>query len=284
MIRNPTRLRRARLPLVTLAALAALAAPAAAQMPDPRVEITAGYYEPSFDSSVRLDSDQLGLGTTLDLENDLLVEDSASELRVGVSFQVSNRNRIVVDRVEFERTGSATVTREIQFGDTVFAADATLAARTASTHTNVSWRFAFVKSTLSEIAVSAGVSILDLEASLEGEAVAHAGGLMTPSQTIAESGDASGPVPLVGLHGRWWIGQRLRLGADARYFDIQDFDGWSGSLTEVGARLDYFLSRNLAVGLGWLSTDIQADFDDSSYIGAVGYKFSGVQAGLTLAF
>ncbi len=129
-----------------------------------------------------------------------------------------------------------------------------------------------------------GASWLQVEAEVTGTAVATANGIPVGSTAISEQGKASGPVPLVGVHGGWWIGRALRLTADARYFDVKDFQGWNGSLTDYGARLEWFLSQNLALGVGYASTEIKADFDHNDSSGHLDYKFDGLRATVTLAF
>jgi hypothetical protein len=269
--------------LAALGAGPAVASPAGATT-DPMVEITIGYYQPDFDSSVRLDSSELGTGTEIDLERDLLVADDAEEVRGEVAIRLGRRNRLVLDYVSFDREGENTLSESITFGDVVYKGDVALRAAVESSHTGVAWRFSFVETPAVSLAFSLGASLLDVEASLEGEALLTADGVPIAGELVRETGDANGPVPLGGLHGRWWLGQRIRLAADARYFDIDDFEGWSGSLLEWGARLDWFLTPNVGLGAGWAATDIEADFEEESSLGSIDYAFDGWRAHLILAF
>jgi hypothetical protein len=263
---------------------AALPAPVLAQAIDPTVEISVGYYQPDFESSVRLDSTAFGIGSEIDLERDLLVADDAEEVRGEVAIRLGSRNRLVLDHVSFDRQGENTLSRSLTFGDVVFRGDVELRADVSSQHTGVAWRFSFVKSPVVDLAFSLGASLLDVEASLEGEALLTADGVPIAGEIVRESGDANGPVPLGGLHGRWWLGQRFRLAADGRYFDIDDFEGWSGSLLEWGVRLDWFLTPNVAIGGGWAATDIEAEFEEEDSLGSIDYAFEGPRAHLIFAF
>ena len=282
--------RPARACLVTLALVATLGGASAlrAEAIDPRVELALAVYDPSFDSKVRLDSDVLGLGTGLDLERDLGIESSSQELRAEVGFRLGRRFRLDADHVGFDRSGHNTLTRQVQFGDVVYAANADLAARVKSTHTGVSLRFSFVSTPTTDVAVSLGGSWLDVSAELSGLASATASGVPVGSALIAEKGEASGPVPLVGLHGAFWAGDRVRLRLDARYFDLDtflnDYKGWSGSMTEYGFGADWFVLPWLAVSGGYAGTRIDADFDDGDNIGSVKYAFDGFRLGTIFAF
>jgi hypothetical protein len=200
---------------------------------------------------------------------------------------MGSRFHLALDHVEFSRSGSNVLGRSVQFGDVVYAANADLAASVESSHTGAALRWSFVKSQTNDFAVSLGVTHLDVAASISGLAVATAGGVPVSSVEVSEQGDASGPVPLVGLHGLFWLGDRLRLRLDGRYIDIGelvDEDKWSGSMIEYGASLDYFVLPWLGLGVGYAGTAIEADFDDGDELGSVDYDFDGVRGTVTLLF
>jgi hypothetical protein len=283
------RIRRSpRLPFVLAFAVASLGiAPAGAQSAEPAVEVGLSYYQPSFDTTVRLDSAELGTGTDLSLEDDLGVEKDASELRGEVLIRMGSRFHLALDHVEFERSGSNVLGRTVQFGDVVYAANANLTAAVDSSHTGAALRYSLLRNQTTDFAVSLGVTHLDVAASISGRAVATAGGVPISSVDIEEKGDASGPVPLVGLHGLFWLGDRLRLRLDGRYIDIGelvDEDKWSGSMTEYGASVDYFVLPWLGLGVGYAGTAIDVDFDDGDELGSVDYDFDGVRGTVTLLF
>ncbi len=282
-----------RLPLTLLALVATfstlgtLAGPARAEPLDPRVELALSYYEPSFDTKVRLDSAVFGPGTLLDLEDDLGVEGEARELRGELAIRLGERFRLVFDHVEFQRSGERALGRSVQFGDVVYSASAELAAEAESSHTGAALRFSFVKTESADVALSLGVSQLDVAARISGRAVATAGGIPAGTVEVSEEGEASGPVPLVGLHGAFWPSDRLRIKLDARYIDIGtliDEDKWSGTMTELGLGADYFVLPWLALGGGWTSSSIEADFDDGDSAGSVDYSFDGFRVTATLAY
>jgi opacity protein-like surface antigen len=279
--------RATRLVAAALVLPLATAALASAQSADPGFELSVSYYEPSFDTQVRLDSEALGVGTTLDLEDDLGVEGDLQELRAELAIRLGQRFRLVVDHVALDRTGSASIAQTVQFGDVVYAGNAELDAAIESSHTGVALRFAFVKNPTSEIALSVGATQLDFQASLTGTAIATANGVPVGSAEITEQGEASGPVPMVGLHAAFWMTDRLRIRLDGRYIDIGqlvDEDQWSGSMSEYGIGVEYFVLPWLAVGGGYSGTAIDADFADDDLSGRFDYDFDGLRAGVTLAF
>ncbi len=259
-----------------------IASPLAAQPIDPRVELRADYFAANFDSSVRFDAIDFGIGTTLDLESDLGVEDSADILRAELALRTGNRSRLTVDYVAFDREGSAVVGRQFRFGDFVFRADADVTSATETRFAALGWRYALIKNPSSEFGFSLSAAWVEIDASVSGLVVVQGG----PSFEVVESGDVEGPVPMLGLHGAWWLGDRFRLSAAGRYLDIDDLDGWSGSALDLSARFDWFFLDNVGVGAGWASTEIEAENTEPDDDGLTRAEsaFDGLRVGLTLAF
>lgn len=268
-------------PLAAAAALGlALVAPAAAQRPNPSVELRLDYFQPSFDSSVRLDSGELGIGTDLDLEGDLAMEDDTGAFRANAVFRPGRRARVTLDYHAFEREGSAVVGREIQFGGTVFGANADVRSTLDSQFVAAGFGYALLATEQAELGLSLSVAWIELEATLR-STVSVAG---APLFEIVERGSTEGPVPMLGAFGAWWFGDRFRLLGDARYLEVSDFDGWDGSALDLGVRFEWFVIDNLALGVGYSLTDIEASSREARDLGRADYSYDGFRAGVTVAF
>lgn len=263
-----------------LGAAILLPAPAAAQRPDPSVEIHLEYFRPSFDSSVRLDSEELGIGTNLDLEGDLAMEKDTGALRANLLFRPGRRARINLDYHAFDRSGSAVVGRQVRFGGTTFRADAQLDSTLESRFVAGGFGYALVAQPDAEFGLSLSVAWVELDATLRGLAVIPGG----PPLVIEERGKTSGPVPMLGVFGGWWFGDRFRLTGDARYFQISNFDDWEGSALDLGVRFDWFVIDNVALGVGYGRTDIEAKSKKARDLGRADYAYDGFRAGVTFAF
>ncbi|HSM12518.1 MAG TPA: hypothetical protein VLA66_00475 [Thermoanaerobaculia bacterium] len=257
-----------------------LAVPATAQRPNPSVELRLDYFQPSFDSSVRLDSEELGIGTDLDLEGDLAMEDDTGAFRANAVFRPGRRARITLDYHAFEREGSAVVGREIQFGGTVFSANADVRSTLDSQFVAAGFGYALLATEQAELGLSLSVAWIELEATLRSD-VFVAG---IPVFEVVERGETSGPVPMLGAFGAWWLGDRFRLLGDARYLEVSDFDGWDGSALDLGVRFEWFVIDNLALGVGYSLTDIEATSREARDLGRADYSYDGFRAGVTVAF
>ena len=265
---------------VLVAVLAAMvhAAPAPAQL-DPVFEARVDAFAGSFDSSLRLDSRELGNGTELDLEGDLGLEEDVDELRGEILLRTGDRSHLTLDYVAFDRSASRTLGRTIQVGDLVFRGDLDVTSEVESRFAALGWRYDFLADPASELGLSFSVAYVSIEAGITGSV--RIGGT-TVSATEAD--DAEGPVPMLGLHGAYWFGDRFRLSGAARYLEISDLDGWSGSTLDFQARFDWFFLENLGVGVGYSGTDIDVEFDDEDDLGQAEYAYDGFRAGLTVVF
>jgi hypothetical protein len=273
-------------PLARLVALAAPAivglafgTPAAVAQLDPAVELRVDLFQGSFDSSLRLDSREFGVGTELDLEQDLGLEEDVDEVRAELLFRTGDQSRLTIDYMAFDRSAAGPLGRPIRVGDFVFVGDIEVASSVESQFVALGWRYDFLAAPESELGLSFSVAWLTIESEITGSV--RLGGT---TFSATETGDAEGPVPMLGLHGAQWFGDRFRLSGAVRYLEISDLDGWSGSTLDYGARFDWFFLENLGVGVGWSGTDIEAEFDDQDDLGRADYAYDGVRAGLTVAF
>jgi len=264
-----------------LAGLVLLPGLAGAQVVEPRFELRLDYFQAEYDSSVRFDSVQLGLGTTLDLESDLGVEDSAGVERVNLQIRTGRRGHIVVDHVSMDRNGMGQVSRDFVFGDFLFQANADVASSVSTDFTAVGWRFDFARDPITEVALSLSVAQIEIDASVRGP-VGIVGG---PSIEVEEHGTIDGPVPMLGLHVARWIGHG-RLSGYVRYLSVSDLDGWSGDITDAGFGLDWFFTANLGLSAGYSATEINGENTSTDLDGLTkaDSSFSGFRAGVILSF
>jgi hypothetical protein len=258
----------------------ALAAPAAAQPPDPSVEIHLEYYQATFESRVRLDSFDLATGTLLDLEDELGLDDSGDTVRGEILFRPGERFRVALDYAAFERDGATTIERQIRYGDVVYHAGAEVRSRVDSEFAALGLGFALLSSETAEAGLSISAAWTSIEASLSGRA--SIGPL--PPVEVTESARAEGAAPMLGVWASGWIGDSFRLSANVRYLRLDSFQDWSGDALDYGARVEWFVLPNLALALGWGGTEIDAEADQASELARAEYSYRGARAGVTFAF
>jgi len=260
--------------------LASAAPVAAAERPAPTVEIHVEYFQPTFDSRVRLDSLDFGTGTFLDLERDLGLDDTGDAVRGELWLRATERFRVSLDYAAFDRSGATTIERQIRYGDFVYRAGARVTSRVESEFAALGFGFAFYRGAAAEAGVTLSAAWTSLRASLAGRA--SIGPL--PPLEVTESASVEGAAPMAGVWASGWLGERFRLSGTARYLRIDDFQDWSGDALDYGARLEWFALPQVALAIGWGGTEIDAESNGSSDLARAEYSYRGARAGLTFAF
>jgi hypothetical protein len=265
------------IPIVFAGMLAAafVAGAAHARPPEPepdnllndRFGLQFGVMYSSNSTEVRVDASDDTLGTELDAEEDLGLAKSKLLGRGEVWFRMRERHRARISNyfIPLDRRGDAILDRDIQFGDENYFAGESVSSRLAVRVLSFTYTYSFVKNDRLEAGASLGFNVLGFEA----EAT-------VPARLRSEREERSGPAPVVGLdvtgriHGRWYAEAR------AQYLEatISDVDG---SLLAFEVNGLYRLHRNVTLGLGYNSLDMDIDSRDPGDSGRLKLTTAGPQ-------
>lgn len=246
-------------------------------------------YEPLFDkfnlkfegswiglkTEIRLDSETLGLGTTLNFEEDLSLESGKAIPTLAFEWQIARKHRLGVRWQKVTRDSSAQALTEIQWGDEIIPVDAniTLAFDTDQAFIDYTY-YPWVKERWAA-GFGLGLRALDIHAELKWE-----------EEIIGEGGnkiDGTAPLPYFYFEYRRLFSERWRLitGVGWLYVKIGDIKGgqWLGRASIerlVGKRWSFGGGFNLSqIDVEWvhledqegnpeLTGNIDVDFNDVS--------------------
>jgi hypothetical protein len=113
--------------IFVLLALVSVATPTTAQAENPLFDTFNFKLEASrvrTNTTIRLDSENLGQGTTIRLENDLALGEKKFEPSLSFEWQMGRRHRLGVRWQEIDRESTAQVLREIEWGGVVIPVEA----------------------------------------------------------------------------------------------------------------------------------------------------------------
>jgi hypothetical protein len=267
-------------------AQAAAAASAAARpgTPPPASPVTdqfalrAGYYLGSAGTEGRVDDAATSsTGTPFSLEDDFHLSPHAHQLRVEMMFRMRERNRLRVDMWELNRNGVAAPTTSISYGGNTFTpAD--------SVHSRFDWRqidFTYTYSILQrerfELGVGLGVHLLQAEA--EAQVAPGAG---RPS-AVDEDFSGAGPFATVAIDGSWRVTRRFAFSARGQYLRLH-VSSLTAALSDYHADVQFRWRPNLAVGLGYQSTQTRLEVQDSANNGYMRLDLKGPELFLRTSF
>jgi hypothetical protein len=233
-----------------------------------KFSISLGGYLVRFDTTARVDSEELGRGTEIDFENDTGLERNDTELVIGGYYRVGRRHRIDFGAFWINRRGSRIIDETIQFEDVVFDIDALVTTKLRTDLLNLSYHYSFVRNPKVEAGVSLGVSAFAIDAALSAESD---GGMTSRAEK-----DFIFPIPVIGLNVDVPLGHDLFFKAKGEYSYVNVSD-WEGNLANFLTSVDWHPFERWGFGLGY--SRFRLTYAD---LGIPEVDFSMVYAGMTI--
>jgi len=276
-------MKTARQAFIALAALAPLAAAAddSALLND-RFFANIGYFYPTISTTARIDGTQ-GRGTDVNLEDDLGLERHVGSPWVELVFRLGERWRIEAEYFDLRRSKTTSVSRTIQIQDTVYQAGVTLDTESFSTIYRLSVGYSFLKTPSGELGAVLGVYATDFGLSVAGSGSFAGGGINAAAGSTTQSETFLAPLPTIGLYGIYAFSPAWAVFGRVDYFGLNS-NGYSGSLTNVNAGVQWQFARHFGAALSFRYVDYNLSVDRSNFHGDVNYKFYGPMASLTASF
>ncbi len=222
-----------------------------------RFKISLGaFFVTNTDTTIRLDSTTglVGLGTTLDFERDLGVDDSDDVARLAGSWRFKPRHRFLFDYYKLERDGTAITRRDIDFGDVNIPAGSALNSFYDQETIKFSYLYSFFQDERIELGIGGGLHISEIDL-----------GIATTDGSIQEQSDGSAPLPVLTASMDFGLTPKLALLLNWDFFFIEDADGdYEGSWTDMRFLLEHRTFKHVGFGGGlnvW-NFDIDAEDDD----------------------
>jgi hypothetical protein len=244
-----------------------------------RFELGVGAFASEFATSVRLDSETLGQGTTVDLEHDLGLASSLNSVRIESAYRFSRRHAIAFGYSSWSRTADRAITRDIQWGGQLFHVTGQVASSFKDDLVKLSYRYSFVATPGFAAGFSLGVSTFWWRTSL----TAQPSGSNGPTGVQQEAKDVTAPVPVFGLFYDAAFSPRVHMRVLGEYFDAT-YSAQHGQLTDVLAGFDWYLARNFGLGAAysWTRLKFQGKPEQANLV--IDYRQSGAYGYLRFIF
>jgi hypothetical protein len=255
--------------------LAAVAGVTFAQNPNgepwDKFSIGIGGFSSRTNSEIQLNSETLGLGAVIDLENTLNVERSFDSIRLDTFYRFgeTRRHQVELHIFESKRNGDRTLTEDLQIGDKVFPAGSTLHSELDLTFINVDYAYAFFQDDRVRIAVSGGLHSTKVGLKID-----------TTSGSISESESFTAPLPTVGLRLDVSLAEKWKLRSAANLFYIE-YDNFTGGLADTYLGVEWNPFQHVGFGLGYNSITYRVEGDGTAsngldYNGQINMDINGL--------
>jgi hypothetical protein len=233
------------------------------------------------DTQIRLDA-KSDLGTEVGFEHEFGLEDK-DRFRIDGYWRFADRHKVRFMYFEDNRGKTATLSRDIVFGDHTYPVNVTVDAQLDVRIIELAYEYAFLRRENIELSGSAGIHNIKLGAGLRGDAsvtgVTGSVNLVNAHETA--SGD--GPLPVLGAHLLWNMGHNFFLDTQAQFFflDVGDF---AGGIQDLKLGVTWFPFRNVGIGLGYNRFTTRVDFSTDRFAGQLKLKYAGPLAQITVGF
>lgn len=255
------------LPLLTLAPLGV-----AAEIGSERFAISLGAFITDRDTQTRVDSNTLGRGTTIVLEDDLGLDSSQTVFRIDGHVRTAERHRIDFSVFDLSRDSTWTIDQNIQFGDEVFSANTTIDSNFDLVIYKIAYTYSVWWTEHGFLGVDAGIHVADLVETLS-----------APSAGQFQLKSLTAPLPVIGIRGEYYFNPRLALSGNVEWFGIKIND-IEGRLLDIYAGLDYKITDNFALGVAYNFVTFDVDARRSKFAGSLDWDYDGVLLYFKVAF
>ncbi len=199
-----------------------------------------------FSSSLQVSRDR-GLGTSLNLEDDLGLSSDTTTWYVNGFWRIGGPNSVGFAYAAFNRDGSNKLDQAITIGDTVYDVDARVDSSLDFNFLQLYYHWSAINNGKTEAGFSFGLSTYKIRASISGEGTVNGNGEPTFRSAATETEDVVAPIPVVGLFINYAFTPNLILMANANFFRI-NVSGVSGRVISSQASLDWYFTKNFGVG------------------------------------
>ncbi|HET8699929.1 MAG TPA: hypothetical protein VFO94_20770 [Gammaproteobacteria bacterium] len=224
------------------------------------------------DTSARLDSDT-GLGTDIDLEQDLGLQTSRTVARLGGYYWFGLHHRADFSLFEFARDASKQIDKTIEYGDSVYTISTVVSTSSRVRVFEAAYTFAPVVRERGDFGITAGFYTAKVDL-----------GLRNAASGTDESEGLTAPLPVIGVRGEYEITRRLALRGAVQLFSI-DAGDTSGRLADTYLGVDYTFNDRIGVGVAYNKVAMNVDAqDDGGFRGALDWGYDGYMVYLKANF
>jgi len=255
----------ARIVCISAAALASSWAGAACAQeytgPWEKGSVSVGGFISTTNSEFQLNSETLGAGAVVDLENGLGIDAQYSSFRVDAFYRSgqSRRHQWELHYYESNRDGDRVLEQDYQIGDTVFTAGTGVTSDLDLWFANANYSYAFLQDDRVRLSGSVGIHTTGIKFKVS------ASGLGEEAESI------TAPLPVLGGRFDVVLSERWRFKSSLDVFYLA-FENYSGALIDSSLAVEYLAFKNLGFGLGFNAVRYRVEADDE---GGLGGKWSG---------
>ena len=249
-----------------------LSAQAGINYSDEKYLVQLGFFRPAINTTIRVNSESLGIGDQIDFEDDLGYKKYQDAYRLDGYWRIKPRHRLQFSYFDYDRSAVAITNSEIQIGDTIFPAGSSIKSNNSVSVAEIGYMYSLKQTTDYEISVIGGIHWLSFDTELKNS-----------SGTLNEIANTEGPLPLFGLDIQYKVRPDINFNLRGQYYNV-DIGDVDGSFTNIRTSLEYYFKENVGIGIGYNDFTLDVDVDGSNFLGNLEWNYQGFQLFVTMRF
>jgi hypothetical protein len=235
-----------------------------------RFSLGVGLFGPTLDTKVRLDSSNGVVGTAIDFESTLGMDENDRLPLVTGYYRFAKRHRMTFEYFRLDRTGLAVSDAPIRFGDVIFPANLPLSSYFNVDVYSFSYSYSIIHDRQKELAFSFGLQFQDIETGIAGS--------IGPG-LLSEEADAVAPLPTFGGSFDYAISEKWiftsMIGVFGIEIDLGDDSDFSGEIVHVNAGILWKAFENVGFAFQYNYFNVDVGINDPDWVGALKYQYRG---------
>jgi hypothetical protein len=238
-----------------------------------RWKISLGGYLKRFDTVVRFEDADLGLGTEIDLEDVFGLDTERTDLVIDGFYNFNRRHQISFGYSRSSRTATLVTESEIDLDGDTIAAGAIVETKWDSGFFDLAYRYSFVNNGRVNFGFNVGLDTYVYDLGIRVVGSVSGGDGIIEGDGVEET-DLIAPIPMLGLDLEATILPKFFFRANGQIFDI-NYGDIDARVADYWLSFDYFPFKHAGFGLGYRGVDTRI-FEDDTPAWEITYEYSGI--------
>jgi len=270
-----------------------IASPAAAQFSqaystargmEERFRLDIGGFFQKFDTIVTIDRSDGSPGTEINMEDVLGQNSHQTNIRLDGYWRFGQHGSIVFAYRGWHRTNEHVLDRDISIGDTTYHVGANVSVDNRVSVIQLYYAYSFWNTGEFELGAQLGFSGYYTKLAYSASKNFTGPGGSVGTSTGTEDTNFLAPVPGIGGFFKYTILPRCFVYATIKGLPTITISGYSGSMIDVTAGLDYYFTKNFGIGAGYEYSSITYKNANATPRLGIEYKYSGPLAYASVTF
>ena len=217
-----------------------------------------------FRTRVRIDSETLGQGTEITLEDATDMEEKITIARLDGVYRFTDKHSMGFSYYDIDRTGSAILDEEITWDGEVFPIDITVESLFTQEVFELSYAYTFLLRPKGVMAATVGLHTMRFTT-----------GLRELGGDRERTSSAEAPLPSVGIRGQYRVGEKWRFVGKINWLDVA-VGNYSGTFADTLLTVEHDTWDNVGLGFGINSFRLDVESGDADLKGRLDVNFDSI--------